>query len=156
MEINRNQVLVFDESETSLNFKEHKLFFEKFFELRTNYILASNMLFSDLTSKNVGLVIGSLLSLIDWTTSHLEKKVKVKDLKERIVTLSRSKDLIKIYQGLDEVFKQISKAHEECELLPKVIVSEEDSKIKFWREEETMSLKELKKAWYDMFLLEED
>ena len=146
----------FNEAETSLNFKEHRLFFEKFFELRTAYIISSNDLYTDLKSKNVITTIGALIALIDWTSSHLSKKLNVPDLKKEIIELGSLSDIRKVYIELDRIFQLISNAHEETELLPKINIVQEDYKVKFWKEEDNAGLRELKKAWHDMFLIEEE
>ena len=116
--------MVFNQ-DTSLDFKEHSDFFEKYFELRYKFIEAmSEMTFSNDKAAFSNLY-KDLLKLVDWTTVYINNTDIYTDLdklKTSIITFNRQ-DTAKaktLSSNFRNILKLINKDHERHEILPKV------------------------------------
>lgn len=143
-----------DRDDTFIEYKQHNEFFREYYMLRANFVQLHAESISDL--KLVRKTYEILYALTNWTISQLinidNTKVEEinKRLKETFKLISQQK-LIIAREQLEEIFIDLSKIHEESELIPKVRKNFEDQNKKFWEEENNRGMKEMKKAFFDLF-----
>jgi hypothetical protein len=145
------------DGDTSLEFKQHKPFFDELYQLRIAHTHKVAEFLSDDSSMTRQEILNSFYALIDWTNAQIKAYGgNVLSLKKQISNALLIKDTHQCYEALDSVYQEISHIQAQTELLPKVQKKNnyENQKVKFWVEEETQAIKELKKAWADVFIEE--
>lgn len=140
-----------EQEQSSLGYKEHGLFFDKYYALRDLYV--SSWLESlDNPDKYIRIAFKSLGGVMKWTNSQISKFTDYDKLQSdyiKIITLIDTKQNSKALNEMDRIFKLISDLHERGELTPKVKLEKEDHS-QFWRDEKNTALKQLKKGFYDI------
>lgn len=148
---------------TSLEYKNHDEFFDKFYTLRTD-LITSIALCNDYLSNNnpklpsqMNYTITALDTFIIWSYSQLKRGgMDEKQLNKDLNLIRKeilSKDYGRAYDNIKNIFTQVSEIHEKTELIPRINVTENENE-KFWRDEDNKAMKEIKKAFYDVLLIE--
>jgi len=144
--------LNYSENDKSLQYKDHNEFFEIFFQLRKQFLRDLHEFYINQNETTKSVVIGTMLGLIRWTGSQLGKVLDVNEMRTKVIRLGNSREYPKLYLQLDDLFLEISKAHESCELIPKIKIDVEDENAKFWKDEEHRAIREIKKGFYDILM----
>lgn len=138
---------------TNLQFKEHTHFFDDYFELRK---VAFNFLAKAITDDTkIPDLYQSVLILVEYTSTYISNvdflDEKVKNIDKLIVLKRKDKNKEAILE-IKKLLRLISSEHESSELLPQKR-SDDVSTQKFWKEEEHKALRNMKKAFHDIFFL---
>lgn len=144
------------ESDASLDFKKHDWYFEELKIFLKDFIKEYNAaLIGKSKPDNVYLALNSIYL---WASDQFEaldidKKLKedLEEIKKKV--LKNEKGTLKLIYDL---FLKFNKYLSKTENKPKVRISREDEYENFWRKEENAGLREMKKAFYDSFILPED
>ena len=137
-----------DKIKTQLQYKEHGDFFDDYFRIRkTAFILLSKSitkpsLISDLYE--------NVITLIDFTSNYIADISEIDDMVKEIDILMKQRNNKKALEKFRQILRLINHKHEESDVLPQKNV--EDTNQKFWRTEESKAMKEMKKAYYDVFM----
>jgi hypothetical protein len=144
-----------DEDNSSLQYKEHREFFQKFFDIRTAF--TSTLAQCSLTPKDSLLkeLYEYLSAIIDWTDPYIINNKNVdkmlEDIENKIYKASKirenqkmNKDIVKDIRTL---FRLISKDHEKNEIIPRLQVSEPEP----WADEKDSKKKVMLKTVMTMF-----
>jgi len=141
-------------SNGSLEFKEHREFFLKFFEIREGFtqVIANSSLTP--TIDDVQKLYEFLFALIEWTTSYIidieviDKELKKIEKNIYLANTTKNKQLLKtIVTDLKDVFRKVSADHEKNELLPKLQIAEKEP----WADEGDSKKKVMYKTVVEMF-----
>ena len=141
-------------SNGSLEFKEHREFFLKFFEIREGFtqVIANSSLTP--TIDDVQKLYEFLFALIEWTTSYIidiksiDTELKKIEKNIYLVNTNKNKQLLKtIVTDLKDVFRKVSADHEKNELLPKLQIAEKEP----WSDEKNSKKKVMYKTVMEMF-----
>lgn len=146
----------------SLMYKDHKDFFVKMHDLRAKFVV--EIAESSFEPKNLRQAFQTIEALVDWTSSYIQKSsIKFNKDKDNITyfdeTLEEVSKEIKMNKNneakknLKNLFRNLNSCFENSELLPKINIGVEDENSKFWREEEHAAMKEIKKAFYDVLVV---
>jgi len=141
-------------SNGSLEFKEHREFFLKFFEIREGFtqVIANSSLTP--TIDDVQKLYEFLFALNEWTTSYIidieviDKELKKIEKNIYLANTTKNKQLLKtIVTDLKDVFRKVSADHEKNELLPKLQIAEKEP----WADEGDSKKKVMYKTVVEMF-----
>lgn len=133
---------------TNLQYKEHGNFFNDFFTLRK---IAYGHLAETITNpKRFPELYKSTLILVEYASSYISDIESIdQDLQDidKLTSINKTNEAIKKVKHL---LRKITQEHEASELLPQK--KAEDIKTqKFWREEEHRAIRNMKKAFHDIF-----
>lgn len=144
----------------SLMFKDHKDFFDGYYDLRTrvNNLLAGFLLDVSLRKD----LLKNLFQLINWASNYIKdlddlrtKYFKLTEIKGEKLNTSEGKK--KFYDDILVIWDVISNDNQLFELLPKPDVKIHDSEEeKFWKEEDHIGLKQIKKGFIDILSIKKD
>ena len=155
--------LNFGENDLSLMYKDHKDFFVKMHELRALFVeKIAESTFEVQALKDAYITFNAL---VDWTSSYIDKSSikldknkkntefmdeKLEEIEKLIVNGKRkpAKVELRLY------FRKLNDCFESSELLPKINQQQEDENQKFWKDEEHKAMKEVKKAFYDIMVVD--
>ena len=133
---------------TQLQYKEHGDFFDDYFRIRrTAFILLSK---SITDNKQIHNLYENVLTLIDFTSNYIADISDIDNIVKEIYDLMHKKNTKDAFTKFRELLRLINKKHEESDVLPQKNV--EDVNKRFWRDEESRAMKEMKKAFFDVFM----
>ena len=146
---------------TNLEYKNHDDFFNRFYQTRwdliNSIVQVSETINNKIDLKQLEYTIDSLEALILWSYSQLRRGGadlnKIKDMKKEIIKLIGQKKYKTAIEEIKVLFEYISEIHEKTELIPRISVQEKENE-RFWREEKNKAMKEVKKAFYDVLMVE--
>lgn len=145
-----------EEIQTRLEYKQQQEFFTTIYEYFRDYQEAFSNFYTD---DKAGLqAFKAIIKLISSSKAQLAKVLNLKTLdakKEQIKKLIYSKEWKKARENLDELSTLVFAGFEKLGISP-TIHMQEDKLSAFWREEENAGIKEMKKAFYDSFMLPEE
>ena len=137
--------------DSTLAYKEHGDFFEKFFDARSRYFdLWARSYFEPEHAKEAFIL---LMKCVNWTTSQIENHITLDEInkkKEEILKEFAGNKIVAALDLMGEVMAEISSYQQEVEILPKVNYREITEEEKFWMDEEHAGLKEFKKGFMDV------
>lgn len=140
--------------EGALQFKEHREFFIKFFEIRDGFTntLAQSSLTPSLD--DIKKLYEYLYAIVEWTTPYIlnvnDIDIKLKKIEQNIFkcgTLKNKLLLKPIVSDLRETFRLVNKDHEKNELIPRLQIAEKDP----WADEGDSKKKVMYKVVMEMF-----
>lgn len=143
-------------NDTFLQYKDHKDFFDKYYELRdqTNDALSEFILDKNKAKDTLKLI----LKLINWVNNYVKDLESLRKEYFEIVKYYQETKLFdeeekeKFFEDVHKLWDKISDENKVFELLPKPQEHlEDEAEIdKFWKSEEIPKLREAKKAFSDM------
>ena len=143
--------------DTNLNYKEHSEFFDTFYRIRTTF--QTSFAESHYKKDSIKVCFQNIQALIMLTTGQIIKVVNLEDIKTKEIHI---KDLIRKNNN-DKALDKLRDLHDELslywaavEILPKVDEEQINPNIQFWKEETNAGFREMKKAFYDSFMLPTD
>lgn len=137
-----------DKIKTQLQYKEHGDFFDDYFSIRkTAFLLLSK---SITNPKMIPDLYENVITLIDFTSNYIADISEIDTIVKEIDALMFKKKEKDALIKFRELLRLINKKHEESDVLPQKNV--EDANSKFWRNEESKAMKEMKKAFFDVFM----
>lgn len=144
------------EIETGLDYKKHDWYFPGLSERLEEFIKIYNLaLFNKARPDAVYLALNSLFL---WSSDQIEVVVKLAEIQTELDNIKK-----KIVKGdktalkeMYNMFLKFNRYFSQVENKPKVNISQKAEHEKFWREENNAGLREMKKAFYDSFMLPED
>lgn len=149
-----NEKPILDKRDFSLEYKQHEYFFQLLYkyieEYHTNYAFA---LTEDITK--VTNAITSLNKIISLCSAHLSKKKDIIEFHKEIKLIFsylKDKQINKTLSELEKLTAEVFNILESEEIIPKVKIYEDDMD-EFWKNEEHAGVKEMKKAFYDILIL---
>ncbi|MDX1699192.1 MAG: hypothetical protein R3250_01180 [Melioribacteraceae bacterium] len=144
------------QSDASLDFKKHDWYFEELKILLIDFIQKYNSALIGKTKPDQ--VYLALNSIYLWASDQFEALEVSEELQKSLEEI-KSK-VLKGEKGtltlIYNLFLQFNKYLSKTENKPKVRINREDEYESFWRTEEVAGLREMKKAFYDSFMLPED
>jgi hypothetical protein len=145
-----NTLAAFDE--TTLNYKEHHLFFEDYYLLKKEFITKIGECHSDISL--IPEAYTKLSSFIISVIAQLQLKVDFtqiqKNKNEVFNLINNKKDPLMIINKMIQVYSDTCKICMDLELEPKPKVIEDSEEVKFWKDEEHRGLREIKKGFADV------
>ena len=143
--------------DSSLQYKDHKDFFEEYFKIRSEFVRGlSSLSFSNDKQGFVSL-FKSLSNLYDWTNNYIfNEKIPqgLDEIQTKISKFQPNNNILakNIISDFKFILKLINQDHEKAEILPKKMMFELSEEDKFYKEEEKQPLKYAKKAFTDLIL----
>lgn len=144
------------ETEASLDFKKHDWYFEELKIFLKDFIREYNAALIGKSKPDA--VYLALNSIYLWASDQFEALEVDEELKKELEIIKQK--VLKSEKGtlkqIYDLFLKFNKYLSKTENKPKVRISREDEYESFWRTEEIAGLREMKKAFYDSFMLPED
>jgi hypothetical protein len=134
---------------TGLEYKQHNDFFGDYFIFKQRAFVLLSECISD--KGKIKLLCETLMTLVNYTSNYIDDITEVDKLMnelKRLLQLNKSADVINKAQ---EILRLLNEKHESSALLPQKQTQYNENE-KFWRDEETKAMKQLKKAFYDVFM----
>jgi len=143
--------------DSSLQYKDHKDFFEEYFKLRIEFVRGLSSLSFTNDKRGLSLLYKSLDALINWTDNYIfnpEIELKLNELHIKVSNFNyaNTKDAKEIVLKFKELNRLINIDHEKAEILPKKLMEELSEEEKFYKEENNQPLRYAKKAFTDLIL----
>jgi len=147
-----------NDNDISLEYKNHDVFFNEYFEIRRNLNKAISEFLNNTSKDKVKEIIEYLNRFINWSSNYIqnigEKRKKINEISQMLPHQGKTIDrnsAWEIYTKINETWDSISEDNKIYELLPKPQVSDKDLELEeFWRNEESISVREAKKAFVDL------
>jgi len=145
------------EDNTSLEYKDHRDFFEDYFKFRREFILGLSALSFSNDKKGFTELYKSLNALIDWTNNYIFNEnidKLLKELNKDIIIFNSANTILakELIVKFRKIIKLINVDHEKAEILPKKMIGEISEEDKYYYEEQVHPLKYAKKAFTDLLL----
>jgi len=131
-----------NEENNSLQFKEHRDFFDALFEMRRN--ITANIAEAKTSPKAYGELISSIEVLIDWTSNYI---TDIETIDKMVHNAVKEKNKLKSIRGLKRVFRRLNVNYEKNELIPQKIVVKTDQNE--WEKIQRQADKNIVKACLD-------
>lgn len=147
-----------NDNDISLEYKNHDVFFNEYFEIRKNLNKAISEFLNNTSKEKVKEIIEYLNRFINWSSNYIQdiddKRKKIDEISQMLPhhekTINRN-SAWSIYDKINDTWDSISKDNQIYEILPKPHVSDKDLELEeFWRNEESISVREAKKAFVDL------
>ena len=142
---------------TQLEYKEHSEFFDTFYRIRNTFQISFAASHTD--TKQLKVCFQNLQALIMLTTGQISKVVKINSVRVRekeIQNLVNTNNNQLALDKLRNLHDDLSEYWTLTEILPKVKEESIDENRKFWKDETNAGLREMKKAFFDSFMLPND
>lgn len=141
---------------TNLEFKKQEEFFEAVYQYFRDY----QEKYSDFyTDPKAGIpAFKSIIKIISSSKAQISKVAdmnNIEKLKGEILILLKTNSNVKAREELDKLSTIIFEAFEKIGISPKIHI-EQDQLSNFWKDEEHSGLREMKKAFFDSFMLPEE
>lgn len=141
--------LIDEKVKTDLAYKEHGDFFEDYHLIRKRAFV---LLAEAITDKNkVKELYKTIITLVDFTSNYMYDISEVDELLLEIDKLMAKNRYVEAISEMRQVLRKINTKHEASAILPQKSMNF-DEKEKFWRDEESKGMKEMKKAFFDVFM----
>lgn len=145
-----------EEITSTIEYKQQQEFFAAVYEYFREY----QEKYADFyTDANAGIpAFKALIKLISSSKAQLSKVTDMKELdklQESALKKLKSKDSKEAREELDKLSTKVFEAFETIGISP-TIHDEHDKLKEFWTEEEHAGIREMKKAFYDSFMLPEE
>lgn len=134
---------------TNLEFKDHREFFGDFMAIRkTAFILLAESM-SD--KSKVPELYKAVNTLIDFSSNYIHNIDECDQLINHIDKLLAKKDFTLAVKEIKKLLRLVNSSLEKTAILPQKS-DNYDVNEKFWRDEESKAMQEMKKAFYDVFM----
>jgi len=137
-----------DKVKTNLEYKEHSDFFEDYFIFKKQTFVLLSESITD--QRKIPELYQRLRTLINYTSNYIPD-IKEIDADLKVVDGLMVKDKKQALRMCESILRKLNDKHEQTAILPQKATSY-DEKEAFWRNEESRAMKELKKAFYDVFM----
>lgn len=153
METNKNgsdlQALAED---TTLNYKEHHLFFEDYYLSKKEFIKSISECHADISL--IPEAYTKLNAFIITVIAQIQIKKQFKEINDKknalFESVNKKKNPLIVINDMTLLFSEVCQICMELELEPKPIIKEDPEEVKFWKDEEHQGLREIKKAFQDI------
>jgi hypothetical protein len=137
-----------------LQYKEHREFFQKYFDLRLSFTATLAQCSLTPTIDTVKELYEYLYGIIEWTNTYIidlePVDKKLKEIERAIYNANKTKNKSEykvIVSNMKEVFRMVNKDHEMNEIIPRLQVKEKDP----WADEADSKKKVMLKTVMTMF-----
>lgn len=141
---------------TNLEYKQQQEFFEVIYEYFREY---QENYAEFYTNEKAGItVFKSLIKLVSASKAQIAKNVDMTEIEsdmENVAKLLKGTEPTETRKAINELSTKVFGAFEKLGISP-TIHEEQDKLSKFWRDEEHAGLREMKKAFFDSFMLQEE
>ena len=133
---------------TSLEYKDHREFFESFLHYKRKAHELLSFCFTD--DKKLTPAFQGIYLLVSYTSNYIED---VKEIKEKIKGIPNliNTNKLKAIEEMEEILDMVNNKHEDAELIPKKRTESKPSQD-IWRKEEDIINREFKKAMADILM----
>lgn len=145
--------MVENNNKSYLNYKEHGDYFDDYFLIRKR---AFALLAESIRDANkIPLLYESVVTLIEYTSNYIHNLAEVdKKLEEIDKIYVKNQNKPKSYELVPkfrDLLRMINDEHEKSDIIPQKS-TDYDIMEQFWREEESVAMQQMKKAFYDLFM----
>jgi hypothetical protein len=141
---------------TSMDFKKQEEFFEAIYTYFKDYQEAYAEFYTD-TKKGTP-AFKAMVKIISASKAQIAKVTDMEELEDKkseVLKIIKSDKPAQARKGLDELSNIVFSAFEKIGISP-TIHETGDALANFWKDEEHAGLREMKKAFYDSFMLPEE
>ena len=130
------------EENNSLQFKEHRDFFDAMFEMRRN--ITANIAEAKTNPSAYNELVKSMEVLIDWTSNYIDD---IENIDKMVLAALKEKNKLKSIRGFKTIFRRLNLNYEKNELIPQKILKVKETNE--WESIQNKADKNIVKACLD-------